>query len=146
MLNVMVDNTKFHLIIKTFILKQYLSNLNCTNYKTDWKLAYADKVSILTVSYCKKNNLLEKLSFIFLGYCWQSLMNSNKPFKHGWVSERHSDKMTRCVTLARRVTLAQQQKDTVCQLDTATKWHGPSLWHGGSLWHSDKMFKLYFFF
>ena len=29
------------------------------------------------------------------------------------MSELHSDKMTRCVTLARRVTLAQRQNDTV---------------------------------
>ena len=57
----------------------------------------------------------------------------------GWVSEWHSDKMTQCVTLARRVTLAQRQNNTVCHFgtvrhfgterhfNTATKWHGASL-------------------
>ena len=42
---------------------------------------------------------------------------------HGWVSEWHSDKMTRCVTLARRVSLTQRQNDTVRHFSTATKWH-----------------------
>ena len=42
----------------------------------------------------------------------------------GWVSEWYSDKMTRCVTLARRVILAQRQNDTVRHFSTATKWHG----------------------
>ena len=38
--------------------------------------------------------------------------------KTWWVSEWHSDKMTQCVTLARRVSLAQRQNDTVCHFDT----------------------------
>ena len=53
MLNVMVENTNFYLIVKIFIV-EYLSNLNSSNCKTDWKLAYADQVSFLTLSCCKK--------------------------------------------------------------------------------------------
>ena len=62
-----------------------------------------------------------------------------EPFFEGWVSEWHSDKMTQCVTLARRVTLAQRQNDTVRHFgtvrqfgteghfNTTTKRHGASL-------------------
>ena len=87
-----------------------------------------------------------QLFLSFVKYLYNN--NTKNKLEHtikGWVSEWHSDKMTQCVTLARRVTLAQRQNDTVCQFGTVghfgTQGHFNTATkrHGVSLQHSDKM-------